>query len=129
MLKTFKTLCAILILCYADTAICKPPIFLDGPEDAIILAEDLKIDLLLVFSADWCVACDKLKNDIHQDLSMLENTVVCYIDIEKRPDFAKEFGVKRIPDCVVYRSKKEIKRRVGYKNKAEFIQWFKGESK
>ena len=109
------------------SCVSKPPIFLDSAEDAFILSEDLSLDLLLVFGAEWCVACDKLKNDIHKDLSMVENTVVCYVDIEKRPDFAKEFKVKRIPECIIYRNKKEIKRRVGYKNKIDFLNWLSSE--
>jgi thioredoxin 1 len=128
MLKAFKVIiCVCLMICYSGVAVSKPPIFLDSAEDAFILSEDLSLDLLLVFGAKWCVACDKLKNDIHKDLSMVENTVVCYVDIEKRPDFAKEFKVKRIPECIIYRNKKEIKRRVGYKNKIDFLNWLSSE--
>lgn len=123
MLKLAKHILVLFIIVYSNAAFSKPPIFVNIPEDAIVLSEDIKVNLLFIFSAEWCVACDKLKNDIHNDLSVVDDHIVCYIDIEQRKDLATEFKVKRIPECIIYRNKIERKRRVGYKNKEEFKKW------
>lgn len=126
--KTIKhsiLLYLVILLTQLQTSLAKPPIFLDKAEDALILSESIEVDALLIFTADWCQACVVLKNDINTNLEIVEDTIVCYIDFDKRADLVQEFKVKNIPDCIIYRKNKEIKRRVGYKSKKEFELWLK----
>jgi thioredoxin 1 len=51
--------------------------------------------------------------------------IICYIDFNQRQDLVKEFQVKTVPDTIVYRDNKEIKRKIGYKSKQEFEEWIK----
>lgn len=113
----------ILLLLFSQLSIGKPPIFTDTPEDALILSKEIQVDTLLIFSADWCGACDKMKKDLNDDMSVLDDLIVCYIDFDKRPDLVKEFQVKLIPDYMIYSDNKEIKRKRGYKSKEEFKKW------
>jgi thioredoxin-related protein len=106
--------------------LAKPPVFTKTPEDAIILSKELDLDVLLVFTASWCQSCQIMKKDIHNDLNLIENTIVCYIDFDSNKDLAKEFKVRILPDSMIYRNNIEIKRKVGYKNKEEFKQWISG---
>lgn len=103
---------------YADS-----PIFVDSPEDAFALSEHTKIDVLLIFTAKWCGACQTLKTDLVNNTSMIEDKIVCYVDYDKRPDMVKEYSVRIIPDSFIYSKMKEIKRKTGYTSKKEYEKW------
>ena len=119
-----KILIFILSLLISSQAIfATPPVFTNSPEDAFILAQEIKLDVLLVFSAEWCPACVIMKNDIHKDLSLVENFIVCYIDFNNRPDMIKEYKVRRLPDYMIYKDNVEIKRITGYDSKEKFKEW------
>lgn len=98
-------------------------IFLESPEDAFALSEETKLDVLLVFTADWCPNCIQMKKDIIENISVVDNYIVCYVDYDKRADMVKEYKVKRIPDYMIYKNKKEIKRKVGYNGINQFKNW------
>lgn len=115
----------LICLCLAclGRADANPPIFANTPEDAFALSEDLNIDLLLVFGASWCVACVNLKNDLNSNLDVIEDTIVCYVDYDKRTDMAKEYMVKTLPSYFLYRKRTEKKRGSGYQGLAKFRKW------
>lgn len=121
MSKIFNAFAA-LVLC-SQTLFAAPSIFVETPEDAFALAEEVKLDVLLIFSADWCQYCNLLKEAINGDPEMISDTIICFIDYDKRMDLVKEYKVKTIPDSFVYRNKKEIKRKTGFKNKKDYIEW------
>lgn len=127
MLNSVKKLFyLIFFVLYSSLPICAaPPIFLNNPNDAFALAEDLKIDVFLLFTADWCASCNILKNDIHRSLDNFENIIFCYVDYDKHKDMAKQYDVKILPDYRIYRNKIEIKKKIGYNNKTELLQWIK----
>lgn len=100
-----------------------PAIFVDSPEDAFVLATDTKKDLLIIFGADWCVYCNILKNDIHTNLNIVEDKIICFVNFDLRKDMVKEYKVRTIPDYMLYRDNIEIKRKVGYKNKNKLQEW------
>lgn len=54
---------------------------------------------LLEFYADWCVPCKSMP----AELSVLksEGFDVRQINIDKRPDIAKSYGIREIPACVI----------------------------
>jgi thiol-disulfide isomerase/thioredoxin len=115
-----------ILLLSSQTLFAAPPIFVKTAEDSILLAIDTELPLLWIFTADWCGACNILKQDIHNDLTLIENSIICYIDYDKRKDLTQEYKVKAIPDQILFHKNKEIKRRVGYnKNKTELKEWIK----
>lgn len=112
---------ALLLLC--STVYANQPIFVDTPEDAFALAEENKQDVLLVFTADWCKYCKVLHKHIQDDPKMVSKLIVCFVNYDDRSDLVKEFKVKVIPDSFLYRDKIEIKRKTGFKTKADYIEW------
>jgi thioredoxin 1 len=123
MYKSFLCLVLLLTLVNVSKIEASPPIFTNNPEDAFIMAQEIDLDILLVFGAKWCPACVVMKNDIHKNLDIVNSTIVCYVDFEERPDMVLEYQVKVLPDYMIYRNKKEIKRKTGYNSKEEFRQW------
>lgn len=106
-----------------------PPIFLDNPESAFALSEDLEIDVFLLFTAGWCPSCLIMKNDIHNSLDNFSDIIFCYVDYDKYKDMAKQYQVTILPDYRIYRKKVEIAKKTGYKNKEELLQWIKKTNK
>lgn len=112
----------VLIFSFDNATANQPAIFVSNIEDAIVLQQNTDIDLILIFTADWCRFCDKLKNDIVSDELMLSDKIVCYIDIDKSRKIAKQYGVKTIPDSRLIKNQKEIKKVIGYNNKTQYIK-------
>lgn len=104
-------------------------VFAAGPtkviefEDAYVEAQQTKQKIIVVFSADWCGACNKLKTDLNDNPSVIDNYIYVEIDIEDRIDLKKEYNVNKIPDIMILHKNIELKRRVGYKNLTEFKIW------
>lgn len=114
----------IICLMSSQIAISAPPIFITNPDDAFAISQEIKVDVFLIFTADWCPSCQIMKNDIHNNLDQFQNTIICYIDYDEYKDMAKQYQVKTLPDYRLYRNNVEIKKKIGYKSKIELFKWF-----
>ena len=92
-------------------------------EDAFFLSKDLKKDAVIIFTADWCVNCIKMKKDLDSNLSILDNKIICYVNVDENEYYKNEYQVKNIPDYFILRNGVELKRQKGYKNIQDFIKW------
>jgi len=89
------------------------PVVEDNYEKAIS-HKDKKV--LIVFGADWCVYCVKLKTDLAS--KDLKDFVVCEVNVDQREDLKKLYKVKSLPTVLILKNKKELSRMEGYdKNK------------
>jgi thioredoxin 1 len=118
-----------LLLFYSSQVYSKPPAFTDTPEDAFALSEGLDLDVLLIFTASWCQSCVVMKNDLNNNLSVIDDMIVCYVDHDNRKDMVSEYGVRVLPTYFVYRNKKELKRATGYKGLSKFKEWLNNDRK
>lgn len=101
----------------------EPAILVDTILDGVALSENLKKDVLVIFTADWCPACKKMKKDIVDDLSMVDDKIICYVNVDQDKDLVKEYKVRSLPDYFILRNNTEMGRMVGYKDRATFIKW------
>ena len=101
--------------------------FTETPEDAFVLSQETGQDVLLIFTASWCDACNAMHNDLNNNLDLLQNKIISYVDYDKRSDMVKEYKVRLIPDYMVYRNSLEIKRKVGYNSFIVFKKWLENE--
>lgn len=95
----------------------KPPIFLDNYNDTIKISENLNHPIILIFSADWCHYCIKLKNDISRSNSLFQDTTICILDIDdpKNNDIVKKYNVHKIPKTIFFDANKKIIKQIeGY---------------
>lgn len=98
-------------------------------EDAIALSESSNMPVLVVFSAEWCRYCSILKNDIDKGeySKELDNHIVCFVDIDKRPDLKKEYEVISIPDSRILKKRIETKKIIGY-DKVKYKRWLQNDN-
>lgn len=104
-------------------------IYTSSLQDSLIESENSKKDVLVIFTADWCGFCQKMKKDIDENQSLVDNLIVCYIDYDENKDLVKEYKVRNIPDYFLLHKGVEIKRKVGYSNSKDFKKWLNNDNK
>ena len=94
-------------------------ILYDEYQKALELSKIHKKKLIVVFSADWCVYCQDLKQDI-QKISQ-DKCLFCIIDIDKDKTLAKKWKVRNLPTSILIDGEEEVVSQIiGYrKNKYE----------
>jgi thioredoxin-related protein len=115
----------ILNLLYSSISYAEDAVYSTNLLDCIALSESSDKDILVIFTAPWCKYCSIMKKDLEEDQGLLDNKIVCYIDFDNNPDLVKTYKVKTIPDYFILKNKVEIKRKVGYTSKNNFVKWFK----
>jgi thioredoxin-related protein len=121
----YKLYIIILIIISYGYGYCNEPIYSNSYSESIKLAESIDHNILLIFGADWCVNCEVLKKDL-QSNSDFKNIIICDINIEKSPDIAKLFNIKKIPVSIILdKNKKIISRYTGYDEYSKYISWYK----
>lgn len=97
-----KTIAFVLACLIGGTAYARPPVFMNNYESAVKVSNDLGIDILLVFSADWCKYCKMLKKDLSASVSKdeLKDLIICTINVDENTKIKKEYSVSSIPDSV-----------------------------
>jgi thioredoxin-related protein len=78
--------------------------------------------VLVIFGADWCLYCQKLKGDL--DLLNLDDYVVCMVDADERADLKGKHSFKMLPSSLILLNRKEISRKSGY-TKQDYMGWLK----
>jgi len=115
----------IVILClFGSIVYANEPIHSNNYNDAILLSKTIEHKVLLIFSADWCVNCQVLKNDLikHNDL---HDIIICTVDIDHSPDIARSFKIRKIPVSIILDNNQEKSRYIGYKQYTEYLLWIK----
>lgn len=93
--------------------------------DDLELAEKLTVQhnkqLIIIFGADWCPYCHKLKNDLNMfDTSKF---ILCIIDIDKNKDLAAKHKLKILPTSILLdNANNETSRKTGYIH-SEYKMW------
>lgn len=84
-------------------------------------------DVLLYFTATWCPPCKLMKSDVLPQPEVRDaitsRYVAVYIDIDKRPEDARKYGVNSIPAFVITRKGDELSRRSGFQQQQNFLEW------
>lgn len=114
-------------LLIGGNAEAKPPVFMNNYSSAKKVSKDLGLDVLVIFSADWCKYCKSLKKDLSKDLSVseLQDLIICTVDVDNNPQLKRSYQVSSIPDSV-YLSKNKVKsRRKGYNDLGNYLKWLK----
>lgn len=82
--------------------------------------------VLVDFWATWCGPCKMLAPTIEQLAEELKDEiVVAKLDVDKAQDIAMKYQVMSIPTLVLFKDGKEAKRTVGFKPKAQILDFLK----
>lgn len=101
----------------------------NDPAGALALAAKENKPVLVDFWASWCVWCIKMDEETYPDPAVqaaMKAYVPLKIDVDKLPDFQKQFKADGLPTTVVLDpSGKEIGRVVGYQDATRFAAFLK----
>lgn len=91
----------------------------------LLIPNTLLANDLMVFGADWCPACVKLKNFIQKNPQVVDKYSVDFVDIDKHPEVKKKLGVTKIPLSIIFNEDGTIKSKIlGYDSRS-YTQWLK----
>lgn len=85
------------------------------------------------FGAEWCQPCRQMQADTLSNASVKKamdkqfGMYVTVMDIDVFKKMAEVYKVVAVPTYVILDGDKEIKRGVGYRNAADFLNWLKVE--
>ena len=77
---------------------------------------------LIIFGADWCPACVKLKNFVNSNPKELEGFDIQIIDIDKNPEVKKGLKIRLLPTSVIFDNDKLQSKLEGY-TQSNFTNW------
>jgi thiol-disulfide isomerase/thioredoxin len=101
--------------------------YLEDLPDAVEQSKREGKDLLVLFTADWCGPCRRLKRDLASAEAFRRGVLICVIDCDKQKALSNLHQVQGIPDLRLYRKGAEVKRKTGYGGSlADLETWQKG---
>jgi thiol-disulfide isomerase/thioredoxin len=104
-------------------------ILYDNYVKSLELGKYFKKKTIIIFSADWCGYCKKLKENIEQ-LDQPNDYVICIlnVDLQDNKYLLEKYKIKSLPTSIILDTTlgepSEISRKTGF-NKSDYIQWVK----
>jgi thioredoxin-related protein len=98
-----------------------PPVMVNSYNDALLLSEQTKIPILLIFVSDPCEPCSRLKNILPD----VEDKIICLVELKlKNRSLIQQFKVRSVPDSIVIdHLENQSKRLKGFINKESYLEW------
>ena len=86
-------------------------------DDPFVLQESRGV-VVADFYADWCGPCRSMAQVLREVSETTPETVICAINVDERPEIAKEYGVTSIPTLLIFRDGAPACRLVGLQSRA-----------
>jgi len=99
-------------------------------DQALAQAKATNKKVVLFFSMEGCVWCEKMKQEVLVD-SSVKNMLGQYVFVElKDSPIAQKYNVQSYPTCVMIDSQEKVVSQLfGYKSANEFLNWLGGQQK
>ncbi len=113
----------ILISLFMTSTLYANSFVLSSLDEARTISKETDKPILLIFGAESCVYCVRLKNDLNYGLKNdTHNFIICYIDLKLNPEIRTEYNITSIPESRIIVNDKEISMIKGYSQK-EYRKW------
>lgn len=95
-------------------------------DEAMKKSKELNMPILIMFEADWCSWCHKMKKETLQDekvKSLVKNYIFLAVDADSDVNTTKKFAVYGLPCYAIVKNEQKVKMDSGYKNADSFAEW------
>ena len=96
-------------------------------QEAMKLASEYDMDVILQVSAEWCKICKQMESEVLSDpyvKDMLSHCVFCKLDGDTNPNAIPYWKVKGYPTFIkIDKNANEIRRVEGYQSKTKFMEF------
>lgn len=96
----------------------------------LVTSSAVAAETLLVFTADFCSACQKFHRDYEADHKIVGNREVVVVDVERDRRMARKFRATKCPTFVIVDGgpvpEHETRRHVGYEGPQALKKWLDG---
>jgi thiol:disulfide interchange protein len=96
-------------------------------EEALIIAEKTKKNIVIFFSATWCGWCHKMEKETINSTevkSKLDNFIFLKLDLDQNKKLASQFNVSGVPAYFIVTPQRETTSvGSGFKSPSDFITW------
>lgn len=89
----------------------------------LLAAANVEAAELLIFTADWCSACQQLKKDVDANPETFSNYLWGYIDFDEEPYLVKTYNVRTVPTFLILDDNKVVKSMTGYPGLEKLKNW------
>lgn len=79
------------------------------------------VPVLVDFYADWCGPCRMLAPTLEEISSERNNVKIVKVNVDEAEKVAQQFGIMSIPTLMVFKSGKEVSKKVGLCSKEEIM--------
>lgn len=83
--------------------------------------------ILIIFSADWCSHCQKVKDDINNDPEISEivkNYEIIIVDFDRDKELVEGYGIKTLPTIIKKHNHKTFTK-IGYNGPKDLLNFLK----
>lgn len=95
-------------------------------EEAVKISKIENKKIFLLFYGEYCGPCNKIKEELTKPevLRILDNYVVCYVDLLKEKELRKKYNINSVPTFFILdQNEKIIKKNSGYKDSVYLSNW------
>lgn len=92
---------------------------------ALLVAEKVQKNIVVIFSMDNCLYCDKLKHDL-VSMDHAEGFIVCVLDSDKNQKLIEQHKIRLWPSSIILSSDPKhplLSVKIGYKTKQDYDAW------
>lgn len=101
-------------------------------EEALEKSKEFKKPIFAFFSASWCDACKKMKNNVlstQEVKEAMKGFVFVEIDADENREMAKKFNVGLLPTSIIINEKEQtVKATIGSSSPENFKKWLSSKS-
>jgi thioredoxin-related protein len=122
----YKILILLFLFLFSSVSIATPPVFTNSLNKSKTLAAELHRNVIVIFGSENCVYCQNLKQTINSGNldDLLDDKIVCYIDLDDNPTYKQQYKISIIPDSRFIVNDNQKSKIVGYElNK--YSTWLK----